>query len=64
MADGVVVKSGESAEGVAYKLFLVVAEQEKKNLTGLNVNADRKWVLDAYAECLLAVIQPWKRVER
>jgi hypothetical protein len=57
MAEGATVHIGEnSPEQVAYKLLLSVGIQEKKDVgNGLVRGADRKWVLDTYAECLEAV---------
>jgi hypothetical protein len=50
MADAPVVHIGEnSPEQVAYKLYRDIRLEEKKS------NADRKYVLDTYAECLEAV---------
>ena len=48
--------AGESIEQVAYKLLLMVGEAEKK-LTGSGATqqgTDRAWILDTFAECLLA----------
>jgi hypothetical protein len=59
MADNrpTVVHIGEnSPEQVALKLLDVIANVEKRSLTSLGPNpADRKWLLDTYAECLEAV---------
>ncbi len=58
MADTSVVHIGEnSPEQVAYKLLHEIAAIE--NTTG---RRDRKWWLDTYAECLLAVRSPSSRV--
>jgi hypothetical protein len=50
-----VVHIGEnSPEQIAYKLLETIASNEKKTLHG-TATADRKWLLDTYAECLAAV---------
>jgi hypothetical protein len=59
MADATpVVHIGEnSPEHVAYKLLSSVAFAEGKSVFGLFASkdpADRKWILDSYAECLEA----------
>lgn len=57
MADTSVVHIGEnSPEQVAFKLMQLIAINEGK--TG---SADRKWMLDTYAECLHVVRQPHLR---
>lgn len=64
MADGAVVHIGEnSPEEVAYKLLTTIASNEGKTLRydGDQASAERKWLLDTYAECLLAVAKPWER---
>ncbi len=57
MADGATVHIGEnSPEQVAYKLLLSIAVHEDKGVSaGLIHRADRKWLLDTYAECLESV---------
>jgi hypothetical protein len=54
-----VVHIGEnSPEQIAYKLLETIASNEKKTLhwsVGSTATADRKWLLDTYAECLVAV---------
>lgn len=59
MADNAVVHIGEnSPEQVALKLLQAVAASENMNVPpfrGGDVHADRKWILDAYTECLEAV---------
>jgi hypothetical protein len=60
MADAPVVHIGEnSPEYVALKLAEVVARIEGKSLyidaQQREKTADRKWLLDTYAECLNAV---------
>ncbi len=64
MADEAVVHIGEnSPEEVAYKLFRCIGAAEGK--TAFNgvpqKGTDRKWILDTYAECLLAVNRPYDR---
>ena len=66
MADAPVVHIGEnSPERVAYDLMLNIAYTEKIRIGGGPTGnsaagsgdkpPDRKWILDAYAECLQAV---------
>lgn len=66
MTDTSVFHLGESAEQVAYKLLLHVASIEKKAINSGakegTVVPDRKWLLDAYAECLYAVHNPNVRI--
>ncbi len=53
-----VVHIGEnSPEEIAYKLLVTIAANEKKSLHGA-ATADRKWLLDTYAECLSTVRNP------
>jgi hypothetical protein len=67
MADtNTTVHIGEnSPEHVAYRLMADIAKIEDKALYRTSENeghrADRKWILDTYAECLSAVQQPWNR---
>lgn len=43
-------------EEVAYKLLLQIARSENKGAPNDRLqDADRKWILDTYAECLEAV---------
>lgn len=64
MADQTIVHMGEnSPEHVALQLLRLVAGIEGKplnNQSGIN----RKWLLDTYAECLLAIRDPNYRVSR
>lgn len=55
MADNTAVSTGKSQAEIAYTLLLRVAEVEGK-FTGsyFNEGADRKYLLDTYAECLNA----------
>ena len=69
MPDAPEIHLGEnSPEHVAYKLFLNIAAVEGKLLhqaserSPQNV-ANRKWILDTYAECLTAVRNPHSRVD-
>lgn len=60
MADAPVVHIGEnSPEQVAHKLLLEIANAENMtfyaNASSGKKTADRKWILDTYAECLYAV---------
>ena len=58
MADAPVVHMGEnSPEHVAMKLLVSIAGLEDRRVHGLyggSVPADRKWLLDTYAQCLEA----------
>jgi hypothetical protein len=63
MADAPVVHIGEnSPEQVAFKLMEIIANHEDKVLrgstSGPTKKADRKWILDTYAECLATVRNP------
>lgn len=67
MADTAVVHIGEnSPEQVAFKLMNEIASVEKKSMHASPSNgwttADRKWILDTYAECLKAVQAPGGRL--
>ena len=58
MADAPVVHIGEnSPEYVAYRLLRDIAgvEEKSKGPAYTMANADRKWILDTYAECLHTV---------
>lgn len=64
MADQAVVHIGEnSPEQVAFKLLKEVARAEGKGLYdgAHGEKPDRKWLLDTYAECLIAVTSPFRR---
>jgi hypothetical protein len=61
MADSTDIPGSPSPEEVAYKLMYVVAWGENKNLDDWG-KADRKWILDTYAECLLAIRDPAARL--
>lgn len=51
-------------EHIAYVLLMAIAKGEGKSLTGgsTGVAPDRKWLLDTFAECMLAVRDPDKRL--
>ena len=66
MADNAaIVHIGEnSPEEVAYKLLKTIASNEGKTLApsvSHKATAERAWLLDAYAECILAVRNPLGR---
>ena len=45
-----------SPEYVAYQLLMYIAvTEEKATSRDSDIEADRKWILDTYAECLEAV---------
>lgn len=60
MADTVVHMGENSPEQVAYKLFQLVANVEKKKIVGPDTNADREWILKTYSDCFRVVqgVQP------
>lgn len=55
---------GLTAEAVALELMKTIATLEKKELVivGGKEMADRKWIIDTYAECLDAIKNPALRV--
>jgi hypothetical protein len=63
MTDAALHIGDNSPEYVAYRLMLDIAKVEKKALTpsASCQTADRKWVLDTYAECLRIVRSPQAR---
>jgi hypothetical protein len=60
MADAPVVHIGEnSPQHIAYQLFQHIVAVEGKSLaSGRPGTANRKWILDTYAECLRTVYDP------
>jgi hypothetical protein len=60
MADSIDIHGGQSPEEIAYKLLYLVSWGENIDLEGW-AKADRKWILDTYAECLLTVKNPGAR---
>lgn len=56
MADGVSIEGGKSAAEIALALLFEVSEAEDKRFAagGWKGGADRKYILDTYAECLKA----------
>ena len=60
MADTADSHGSPSKEEVAYKLLYLVAWSENKDLDAWG-KADRKWILDTYAECLQTVREPGVR---
>ena len=65
MADTVVHMGENSPEQVAYRLLGHVMNSERmsfnQNPSEGYKNANRKYILDTYAECLKTVRQPWDR---
>ena len=62
MADVRQLVTGDTPEAVAYALLCGIAEAEGKRVDGAFViKAERKWLLDTYAECLEAVKLPSNR---
>ena len=68
MSGVAVVHIGEnSPEQVAYKLMQDIAKVESRRLDAASEDngtalADRKWILDAFAECILTVRDPMSRL--
>jgi hypothetical protein len=60
MPDAPIVHIGEnSPQHVAYQLFRHIAAVEGKSFNaGKSEAANRKWILDTYAECLRTVLDP------
>jgi hypothetical protein len=61
MADSIDVPGGHSPEDIAFKLLYAISWSENIDLEGWG-KTDRKWILDTYAECLLAVKNPAERM--
>jgi hypothetical protein len=67
MSDAPVVFIGEnSPEQIAFKLLTIIAANEGKTFEKVaggtaTASADRKWLLDTYAECLQTVSNPGGR---
>jgi len=61
LADSVEIHGSPSREEIAFKLLYAVAWGENIDLDAW-AKADRKWILDTYAECLLAVKDPEGRM--
>lgn len=58
MADQIVQTSGHSKEQVAYMLLERIAHSEGKALSEYPPKADKKWILETFAECLATVHNP------
>jgi len=55
------VTPGRSEADIALTLLQIIADAEKKVLHTAGTkttNADRKWILDTYAECLRTIRNP------
>ena len=61
MAESINVQGATIPEDVAYKLLYAVAWAENIDLEGW-AKTDRNWILNTYAECLLAVQNPAQRM--
>lgn len=63
MAAHFTVQQGTSPEAIAYLLLLGIARNERKGVRddGTIDGADKQWILDTYAECLLTVKAPHER---
>ncbi len=68
MAEETIIRVGANTpEHIAYLLLATVAQHEGKTLSSTvqgRATADRKWLLDAYSECLLAITAPELRHPR
>jgi hypothetical protein len=64
MSEGVPSNGRGSAEEVAYRLFMEIAHVEGMSTRERPSGGytDRRWILDTYAECLMAVTLPSKRL--
>jgi hypothetical protein len=64
MSEGVPGNGRSSAEEVAYRLFMEIAHVEGMSTRERPSGGytDRRWILDTYAECLMAVTAPSKRL--
>lgn len=54
-------------EQIAYELMTCIAHNERKTLRiahGDPATADRKWILDTYAECIQTVREPHRRFSK
>lgn len=66
MTDATTLQLGETAEQVALELLRMVMESEKRKFSEVAGRSDyqlgdRKYILDTYAECILAVRRPFDR---
>lgn len=61
MAETINIQGVTIPEDVAYKLLYAVAWAENIDLEGW-AKTDRNWILNTYAECLLAVQNPAQRM--
>ena len=61
MAESINIHGAKIPEDVAYKLLYAVAWAENIDLEGW-AKTDRNWILNTYAECLLAVQNPAQRM--
>ena len=61
MAESINIHGATIPEDVAYKLLYAVAWAENIDLEGW-AKTDRNWILNTYAECLLAVQNPAQRL--
>lgn len=67
MSEQSVVRMGDnSPEEVAFKLLREIAGAEDRKLFGVGgkTQPDRKWILDTYAECIIAVRAPANRFRK
>lgn len=59
---GVSIPADATTEAIALALLNAVLSVERKSLShGEADSADREWLLDTYAECLLAITKPQER---
>jgi len=68
MAEDAPTHVGEDSPAhVAYKLLQTIASNENKSLhsaVGASATADRKWLVDTYAECLEVVLNTRSRLNK
>jgi hypothetical protein len=63
MAEPIKIYGGQSPEEIAFKLLYAISWGENIDLEAWG-KADRKWILDTYAECLQTVQNPVARIAR
>ena len=61
MAEPITIYGGQSPEEIAFKLLYAISWGENIDLEAWG-KADRKWILDTYAECLQTVKNPAARI--
>lgn len=65
MSDTPVTHIGDnSPEEVAFKLMLAIGRAESKAILSPSPTADREWILNTYADCLVTVKNPFNRASK